>query len=77
LSDILILYYSRHGATEKLAQLIARGVEKVPDFAILTNEISKATFGKTVSEYKHHKSLKNNNLRDHALKSKISGILEI
>jgi NAD(P)H dehydrogenase (quinone) len=30
-SDILILYYSRHGATEKLAQLIARGVEKVPN----------------------------------------------
>ncbi len=25
---ILVLYYSRHGATEKMAQLIARGVEK-------------------------------------------------
>ena len=29
MSDILILYYSRHGATKELAQLIARGVEKV------------------------------------------------
>ncbi len=29
--DILILYYSRHGATKKLAQFIARGVEQVPD----------------------------------------------
>ncbi|MFH1210106.1 MAG: Bro-N domain-containing protein [archaeon] len=36
-------------------------------FAILTNEISKATFGKTVQEYKKFKSLnkKNQNLRDH------------
>lgn len=30
MSDILILYYSRHGSTKQLAQLIARGVEKVP-----------------------------------------------
>ncbi|MFK5985796.1 MAG: NAD(P)H:quinone oxidoreductase [Pseudomonadota bacterium] len=30
MSEILILYYSRHGAIRKLAQLIARGVEKVP-----------------------------------------------
>jgi len=37
------------------------------DFAILTNEISKATFGKTVQEYKDFKGLKkkNHNLRDH------------
>ena len=37
------------------------------DFAILTNEISKATFGKTVQEYKELKGLnkKNQNLRDH------------
>ncbi|MEN9867727.1 MAG: hypothetical protein RL748_3317, partial [Pseudomonadota bacterium] len=27
---ILILYYSRHGATRQLAQLIAQGVESVP-----------------------------------------------
>ncbi len=44
-----------------------RGVEKENDFAILTNEISKATFGKTVGEYKKFKKLErpNQNLRDH------------
>ncbi len=36
-----------------------------PEYAILTNEISKATFGKTVEEYKQHKNLKIENLRDH------------
>lgn len=45
----------------------ARGVEEKKDFAILTNEISKATFGKTVQEYKQFKGLDkiNQNLRDH------------
>jgi NAD(P)H dehydrogenase (quinone) len=28
MSDILILYYSRHGSVEKLAHIIARGVEQ-------------------------------------------------
>jgi len=42
-----------------------RGVQKEIEFAILTNEISKATFGKTVEEYKEHKKLKRENLRDH------------
>tara|TARA_B100000315_G_C14562259_1_gene581104 strand:+ start:1154 stop:2011 length:858 start_codon:yes stop_codon:yes gene_type:complete len=44
-----------------------RGVEEQKDFAILTNEISKATFGKTVGEYKQFKGLQrpNQNLRDH------------
>mgnify|MGYP001395690600 CR=1 FL=1 len=44
-----------------------RGVEQQKEFAILTNEISKATFGKTVGEYKHFKGLEkpNQNLRDH------------
>ena len=42
-----------------------RGIEEQNDFAILTNEITKATFGKTVDEYKKHKGLKNQNLRDH------------
>ena len=27
--EVLILYYSRHGATEKMAQLIARGAEEI------------------------------------------------
>lgn len=30
MADILVLYYSRHGATRQLAQLIARGVDSVP-----------------------------------------------
>ncbi len=44
-----------------------RGVQEEKDFAILTNEISKATFGKTVGEYKQFKGLQkqNQNLRDH------------
>ena len=45
----------------------SRGVQEEKDFAILTNEISKAIFGKTVGEYKQFKGLKkqNQNLRDH------------
>ncbi len=43
----------------------ARGAQENKDFAILTNEISKATFGKTVEEYKEHKNLNKQNLRDH------------
>ncbi|HSW77756.1 MAG TPA: hypothetical protein VLG36_03085 [Candidatus Chromulinivoraceae bacterium] len=35
------------------------------DYAILTAEISKATFGITPSEYKKIKGLKRQNLRDH------------
>ncbi|MFH1315907.1 MAG: Bro-N domain-containing protein [Candidatus Woesearchaeota archaeon] len=35
------------------------------EFGILTNQISKATFGKTVEEYKKHKSLSKENLRNH------------
>ena len=43
----------------------ARDVKEKVEFAILTNEISKATFGKTVEEYKDFKGLKRENLRDH------------
>lgn len=44
-----------------------RGIKSDIDFAILTAEISKATFGMTPSEYKEYKGLvrKNQNLRDH------------
>ena len=27
--EILVLYYSQHGATQQMAQLIARGIEQV------------------------------------------------
>lgn len=30
MSEILVLYYSRQGATARMAQLIARGIEEVP-----------------------------------------------
>jgi DNA-damage-inducible protein D len=43
----------------------SREIKKEIDFAILTNEISKATFGKTIEEYKKLKDLKRENLRDH------------
>lgn len=44
-----------------------RYINSEKEFAILSNEISKATFGKTVGEYKEFKQLqkKNQNLRDH------------
>ena len=41
-----------------------RGVKKGQEFAILTDEITKAWSGKTVKEYKHHKKLKKESLRD-------------
>ena len=42
-----------------------RGVKEQLEYAILTAEISKATFGLTLSEYKKVKGLKSQNLRDH------------
>ena len=42
-----------------------RGVKNDVDFGILTAEISRATFGITPAEYKKHKGLKRENLRDH------------
>ncbi|MBU1623117.1 MAG: Bro-N domain-containing protein [Nanoarchaeota archaeon] len=46
-----------------------RGVDEKKEYSILTNEISKATFGVPIKEHKQIKSLdpkfKNQNLRDH------------
>jgi len=42
-----------------------RGVKEDAEYAILTAEISKATFGLTPSEYKKIKGLRRENLRDH------------
>jgi len=42
-----------------------RGVKERIEYAILTAEISKATFGLTPSQYKEVKGLKRQNLRDH------------
>ena len=43
----------------------SRGVQEKVEYAILTSEISKATFGLTPAEYKKVKGLKSQNLRDH------------
>ncbi len=42
-----------------------RGLKTNKEYAILTAEISKATFGMTPSEYKQFKGLTRENLRDH------------
>lgn len=42
-----------------------RGIKEGREYAILTAEISRATFGITPSEYKKMKDLKRENLRDH------------
>ena len=42
-----------------------RGVNKPSEFAILTNEITKAWSGHSVKDYKNIKDLKKENLRDH------------
>lgn len=42
-----------------------RGVERQNEYAILTDEISRATFGLGVQDYKNLKNLDKENLRDH------------
>ena len=42
-----------------------RGIQKGVEFAILTDEITKGWSGFTTKEYKKHKDLKKENLRDH------------
>ena len=42
-----------------------REIKEQKEYAILTSEISMATFGMTPSEYKKFKGLKRENLRDH------------
>lgn len=42
-----------------------RGVKRGMDFATLTDIITKAWSGKSVKQYKKHKDLKKENLRDH------------
>lgn len=42
-----------------------RGVKQEKEFAILTAEISQATFGMTPKEYKAFKGLEKEPLRDH------------
>lgn len=42
-----------------------RGIKRGMDFAVLTDIITKAWSGKSVKQYKKHKNLKKENLRDH------------
>ncbi len=42
-----------------------RGIQDPKQFSILTAEISKAAFGMTPKEYREHKGLAKENLRDH------------
>lgn len=42
-----------------------RDIKEAKEFAILTSEITQAAFGMTPSEYKSHKGLTRENLRDH------------
>jgi methylphosphotriester-DNA--protein-cysteine methyltransferase len=44
-----------------------REIKEQKEYAILTAEISKAAFGMTPSEYKKHKNLGRENLRDHMI----------
>ena len=72
-------YYRRKGYSEKwikerMLAIEARkaltdewrdhGIEEDIEFAILTNDMTKAWSGKTVKEYKAHKGLHKENLRD-------------
>ena len=52
---------------ELTAEWKNRGIKEGKEYAILTAEISKATFGMTPSEYRQHKDLEKpgDNLRDH------------
>lgn len=47
----------------------ARGIEREKDYAILTNEMTKAWSGLSVQEYKKYKGLKKENLRDNIFKN--------
>jgi NAD(P)H dehydrogenase (quinone) len=43
MSEVLILYYSRHGAVKQLAQFIARGVEQVDGFSVRVRTVPGVT----------------------------------
>lgn len=47
----------------------SRGIDKEKDYAILTNEMTKAWSGMSVQEYKNFKGLKKENLRDNIFKN--------
>lgn len=74
LQDYRRLGYSEDWISQRLKSIEIRkeltdewlrvGIEDNKDFAILTNILTKAWSGKTIKEYKAHKGLKKQNLRD-------------
>ena len=47
---ILVLYFSRYGAVEKMAQLIARGVEQVGDIEARLRTVPSVSANTAASE---------------------------
>ena len=43
MNEILVLYYSRYGATASMAQQIARGIEKVPGFSARIRTVAEVS----------------------------------
>lgn len=43
MSQILVLYYSRHGATAEMAQLVSRGVEKVSSMQAMLRTVPEVS----------------------------------
>ncbi|MDH5572843.1 MAG: NAD(P)H:quinone oxidoreductase [Gammaproteobacteria bacterium] len=43
MNEILVLYYSRHGATASMAQQIARGIEKVAGFSARIRTVAEVS----------------------------------
>lgn len=41
--EILVLYYSQHGATKQMAQLVARGVEQIPGVRARVRTVPKVS----------------------------------
>jgi BRO family, N-terminal domain len=74
MENYLKLGYSKNWINQRLKSIEVRkeltdeweerGVQKGQEFATLTDIITKAWSGKTVKEYRQHKNLKKENLRD-------------
>ena len=48
--EILVLYYSRHGAVREMAQLVARGVEQVPGASARLRTVPRVSEVTTVAQ---------------------------
>jgi hypothetical protein len=74
MENYMRLGYSKEWINQRLKSIEVRkeltdewektGVKKGQEFATLTDIITQAWSGKTVKQYKHHKNLKKENLRD-------------